>query len=105
MATAANAGPERDLGATVRANLAAQVIDPDPDYSGVPLPGTSGRRAADAMIRYQTGKSEAAAEDQWQGGHLRPGRIGRRTDGLDSADLERQRSELMAPALLSGWGR
>ena len=56
VATAGQAGPDRNLGVTVRANIAAQVIDPDPDYSNMPLPGTSGRRAADAMIRYQTGK-------------------------------------------------
>ncbi len=55
-ASAASAGPERNLGATVRADIAAQVIDPNPDYSGMPLPGTSGQRAADSMIRYQTGK-------------------------------------------------
>ena len=50
------AGPEADLGATVRHNMAVQVIDMHPDYTGRPTPGTSGRRAADGMIRYQTGK-------------------------------------------------
>ena len=51
----ANAGPERDLGATVRNNVVVQTIDPAPDYAGVPDPGYNGRRAADAMIRYQPG--------------------------------------------------
>lgn len=55
-ATAAVAEPERDLGASVRANIAAQVVDLNPDYSNRPAAGTSGRRAADAMIRYQTGR-------------------------------------------------
>lgn len=55
-AAEANAGPERDLGASVRANTAAQVVDMDPDYSNRPAAGSSGRRAADAMIRYQTGR-------------------------------------------------
>ncbi len=40
----------------MRADVSAQVIDMNPDYSGRPIAGTSGRRAADAMIRYQTGK-------------------------------------------------
>ncbi|MBV8972729.1 MAG: hypothetical protein JO290_10605 [Sphingomonadaceae bacterium] len=53
---AAYAGPDPDLGSTVRADIAAQVIHHHPDYTGLPLPGTSGQRAADAAIRYQTGK-------------------------------------------------
>ena len=55
-ATAAHADPDPDLGASVRVNVATQVIHRHPDYSGRPLPGTSGRRSADAIIRYQTGK-------------------------------------------------
>lgn len=54
-AAAAAAGPERDLGAAVRANTAAQAVDLNPDYGNSPA-GTSGRRATDAMIRYQTGR-------------------------------------------------
>ncbi len=55
-ATSADAGPDRGLGATVRANIAAQAVNLDPDYANSPVTGTSGRRAADAMIRYQTGQ-------------------------------------------------
>lgn len=51
-----HAGPDRNLGASVLANIVTQAVDMDPDYRGRPLVGTSGRRAADAMIRYQTGK-------------------------------------------------
>ena len=56
VASGAHAGPDRDLGSSVHNNIAAQAIDPAPDYTGQPFPGTSGRRAADAVIRYQTGK-------------------------------------------------
>lgn len=52
----ARAGPDPDLGASVRANVAAQVINMNPDYSDQPPPVASGRRTSDAMIRYQTGK-------------------------------------------------
>lgn len=55
-ATVAQAEPEHDLGASVRANAAAQIVDAAPDYSSSPVARTSGRRAADAMIRYQTGR-------------------------------------------------
>lgn len=55
-AGAASAGPDRYLGASVRANVDAQVVDHDPDYSAKPAAGFNGRRAADAMIRYQTGQ-------------------------------------------------
>ncbi len=55
-AATARAGPDPELGSTVHANVAVQTINRDPDYTGIPLPGTSGRRAADAAIRYQTGK-------------------------------------------------
>lgn len=55
-AAAAAAGPDRDLGASVRADIDEQVIDMNPDYRDRPVTGTSGRRAADAIIRYQTGQ-------------------------------------------------
>jgi len=55
VASAAYAGPDPDLGSSVRANVAAQVIDMHPDYAGRSAV-TSGRRASDAVIRYQTGK-------------------------------------------------
>jgi len=55
-ATAAVAGPDPDLGATVRGNVASQAIDIDPHYAGIPAEGSNGRRAADALIRYETGK-------------------------------------------------
>ena len=46
---------DRNLGAAVKADVAVQVINPNPDY-GDALPGASGRRMVDATIRYQTGK-------------------------------------------------
>ena len=56
VATVAVAGPDRDLGVIVRSNIAVQSVERTPDYSDRPFPGTSGRRAADAVIRYQTDK-------------------------------------------------
>lgn len=60
-ATAAAAEPwqqhqEAELGASVTANIASQTIDMDPHYAGVPAPGSNGRRSADALVRYETGK-------------------------------------------------
>lgn len=52
----AMAGPDRDLGASVRADIEEQVVDMNPDYRDRPITGTSGRRSADAIIRYQTGQ-------------------------------------------------
>lgn len=56
LAAPALAGPDRDLGATVNANIARQTIDPDPHYAGTRGPGADGRRTADALIRYETGR-------------------------------------------------
>ena len=44
------------LGDTVRNNIDVQTIYPNPNYAGIPLPGSNGRRTSDAMIRYETGK-------------------------------------------------
>lgn len=44
------------LGNAVRQNVAAQVIDPDPQYRGTPIEAGSGDRAALAMRRYREGR-------------------------------------------------
>lgn len=54
-AAPARAGPEPELGATVRNNRDAQIINPNPNYVGLPQPSGNGKRSADAMIRYETG--------------------------------------------------
>lgn len=56
VATVAMAGPEPELGATVRNNRDAQIVNPNPNYAGIPAPGSNGRRSTDAMIRYETGR-------------------------------------------------
>lgn len=43
------------LGQTVDSIIAAQTIDPDPEYAGVPLEGGNGKRSVDAYRRYQSG--------------------------------------------------
>lgn len=50
------ADAERQLGATVNSNIVAQTIDMDPHYAGVLTEGGSGRRSADAVVRYKLGK-------------------------------------------------
>lgn len=44
------------LGAAVKHNYAMQVIDPDPEYAGVPNEGGSGDKAKGAQERYRTDK-------------------------------------------------
>jgi hypothetical protein len=43
------------LGSTVDAIIAAQTIDMTPEYAGVPMEGSNGKRAADAYRRYLSG--------------------------------------------------
>ena len=47
---------EAEIGGAVNNNVEAQTIDMNPHYAGVPAPGSNGRRSADALIRYETGK-------------------------------------------------
>lgn len=44
------------LGASVKHNYAMQVIDPDPEYTGVPNEGASGDKGEAAVERYRTDK-------------------------------------------------
>ena len=44
-----------DYGNAVSSNMAAQIINPTP-YTGPQYPTTDGKKAADAMQRYRTGK-------------------------------------------------
>lgn len=44
-----------DFGAAVRANMAAQMVDPQP-APAAGAPAFSGRRAADAIVRYESGR-------------------------------------------------
>jgi hypothetical protein len=44
------------FGGAVRHNYALQVIDPDPQYAGVPNEGGSGDLGAGAVERYRTDK-------------------------------------------------
>jgi hypothetical protein len=43
------------FGETHRANIAQQVVDPDPQYAEEILEGGSGERGASAVRRYRTG--------------------------------------------------
>ncbi|HET9161606.1 MAG TPA: hypothetical protein VFN88_13425 [Caulobacteraceae bacterium] len=45
----------RTYGREVRADLAAQIADPDAKYSGDPAPASNGPRAALAQSRYEKG--------------------------------------------------
>lgn len=60
-ALAGCATPVRDLGLSVQNNIVAQVVDLEPVYAGVPIEGSSGRRAADAVKRYNDGAVKALA--------------------------------------------
>jgi hypothetical protein len=46
---------DNGLGETVDSIIAAQAIDMDPEYAGVPLEGGNGKRSVDAYRRYQSG--------------------------------------------------
>jgi len=56
VAVPALAGPDPELGATVNNNRDVQIVNPNPNYAGIPAPGSNGRRSTDAMIRYETGQ-------------------------------------------------
>ncbi len=53
------ATPDPQLGLNVQTNALAQIIELDPVYAGVPLPGGSGERQVDAVRRYNKGKVTA----------------------------------------------
>ena len=55
-AVSAAAGPDPDLGAAINHNVDVQLVNPNPNYVGIPAAGSNGRRATDAMIRYNTGQ-------------------------------------------------
>ena len=44
-----------DYGVAVRQDVAAQIADPDPHYTGDPQPGSNTNRVAAAQRRYTTG--------------------------------------------------
>lgn len=50
-----SASADPGFGRTIGSNIAAQAIDMDPHYAGVPVEGGSGQRNVDALKRYQTG--------------------------------------------------
>lgn len=52
----AGCATDAGLGNAVRQNIAAQVIDPDPQHRGTPMEAGSGDRAALAMRRYRQGR-------------------------------------------------
>lgn len=52
----AGCATDTGLGNAVRQNMAAQVIDPDPTYRGLPIEAGSGDRAALALRRYREGR-------------------------------------------------
>jgi glycine betaine/choline ABC-type transport system substrate-binding protein len=43
------------FGQTVENNIVGQVIDMTPEYAGVPLEGSNGKRSTEAYRRYQAG--------------------------------------------------
>jgi hypothetical protein len=43
------------FGSTVDAMISAQAIDMTPEYAGVPMEGSNGKRSADAYRRYLSG--------------------------------------------------
>lgn len=45
-----------DFGRAVRADVAAQIADPDAHYAGAPAPGSNGARVGLAQKRYETNK-------------------------------------------------
>jgi hypothetical protein len=45
-----------DYGVAVRQNVAAQIADPEPRYTGDPKPASNGQRAQAAMQGYVTGR-------------------------------------------------
>ncbi len=47
-----------NFGEITRRNMAAQIVDPDPDYDRAAVPGGNGERTALMMERYRTDKVE-----------------------------------------------
>ncbi|WP_353198323.1 hypothetical protein [Sandarakinorhabdus sp.] len=47
---------DRGLGLIVQNNIYAQLVDPNPDYAGVPIEGGNGLKADTALTRYRTGR-------------------------------------------------
>lgn len=58
----------RDFGNATRHNFAVQIIDPDPSYAREGAPALSGRRAIDALERYQAGKVKKVKTEKTTGG-------------------------------------
>jgi len=50
------AARDRQLGAAVQANIAAQAVDLHPVHAGVPIEGGNGERAEGAITRYRNGR-------------------------------------------------
>jgi hypothetical protein len=50
------ATPDPDLGYAIRQNTAAQAVDMQPVYAGLPMEGSNGVRAVDAQGRYLGGR-------------------------------------------------
>lgn len=48
-----------ELGATVNHNIVAQVVDMNPEYAGVPMEGSNGKRGVASFRRYQSGNVRA----------------------------------------------
>lgn len=46
---------DTQMGAAVANNIAAQTVDLDPQYAGVPMEGSNGERATNAYRRYLKG--------------------------------------------------
>ncbi|MFZ4382695.1 MAG: hypothetical protein ACOYO0_12110 [Sandarakinorhabdus sp.] len=47
---------DRGLGLMVQNNINAQLVDPNPDYAGVPVEGGNGQKADTAVSRYRAGR-------------------------------------------------
>lgn len=77
----AGCATDTGLGNAVRQNMAAQVIDPDPQHSGTPVEAGSGDRAALAMWRYRKGR----VLDPKPGGAARPFEVGQTGAGGGAA--------------------
>lgn len=47
---------DRALGLIVQNNINAMLVDPNPEYAGVPIEGSNGLKADTAVTRYRTGR-------------------------------------------------
>lgn len=77
----AGCATDTGLGNAVRQNMAAQVIDPDPQHRGTPMEAGSGDRAALAMWRYRKGR----VLDPKPSGAARPFEVGQTGAGAGGA--------------------